>query len=94
MFTIAKKTTGRKVGSSCVKKTSKNASKKSCNFYNLLHSNVKLSVAAAGTHTFKTTGRWGSKHTPLSSGDYLLSASPSNSAGAGTTRTAHFTISK
>jgi hypothetical protein len=94
MFTIAKKTAGRKVGSSCVKKTSKNASKKSCSFYNLLHSNVKLSVAAAGTHTFKTTGRWGSKHTPLSSGDYLLSASPSNSAGAGATRTAHFTISK
>ena len=88
-FTIERKTSGRKSGSKCVKKTKKNKKRKKCT---LFKSAGSLSVAGkSGKNTSRFSGKVKSKK--LKPGSYRATAVATDKAkGASAPKTVSFTI--
>lgn len=91
-FRFAKATSGRKVGSSCVKRTRRNASKKRCVRYVKVAGSFTVSPKAAGSYRVRFQGRL-TKTRRLSPGRYRVTATATGASGA-TARavTATFTL--
>ena len=85
-FSVERRTTGRRVGRKCVKRTKANASKKRCPLYRKVRGGFSVNSATGSNH-FVFTGRIGNK--ALSPGRYRLSGS-----AGGVTKTAKFRILK
>lgn len=83
-FRFAKGTVGRKVGSSCVKRTRQNASKKRCVYYTAVPGSFSVKPAAAGDHRVRFQGRITSKLS-LTPGRYQATATATGTDGKAAT---------
>jgi hypothetical protein len=88
-FSVQRRTTGRRVGKSCVKATSHNKTKRACTRYVAAGSFSHVDKAA-GAIRFRFTGRVAGRK--LSVASYRLLAVPKNSAGSGKSGTAAFRV--
>jgi hypothetical protein len=86
VFTVERKTTGRRVGHKCVKRTKANAKKKKCPLYKKIKGSFSV-TGATGQNRFKFSGRLNNK--ALKPGRYRLVGS-----AGGVTKTASFRIVK
>lgn len=77
-FAIQRKTTGRRVGRSCVKKTRKNAKRRKCT--RLVTAGTLSASGKAGANTLKFSGKL--RRRKLAPGSYLLTAVATDSARA------------
>jgi CSLREA domain-containing protein len=76
-FTIRRKTSGRTVGRSCVKRTRSNRKRKKCS--RLVVVGTFTAAGVAGSNSFHFTGR--ANRMPLQAGNYLLTAVATDAAG-------------
>jgi hypothetical protein len=90
-LTLAKSTTGRKVGGKCSRKTKSNSKAKSCVLLSPVKGTATLD-AAAGANTFKLAARWKGKK--LAAGVYTLTMLPSAGALSGKAVSVRFAIIK
>jgi hypothetical protein len=88
-FSVQRRTTGRRVGKSCVKATSRNKTKRACTRYVAAGSFSHVDKAA-GAIRFHFSGRVAGHK--LSVASYRLLAVPKNSAGTGKAVTAAFRV--
>ncbi len=90
-FTVEQRTTGRKVGKSCQKRSRDNVGRKHCTRYAVLHGS--FTIAAAGKTKFTFSGRIGTtKLRKLKPGAYRLRATPSSAGSTGKSVTKKFRI--
>lgn len=75
VFTLQRAYVGRKSGSSCVKKSRKNAAKKKCTFYRAMKGTETVS-GAAGSNRVWWTGRWKGKALSTTGAGYALKGTP------------------
>lgn len=83
-FRFAKGTVGRKVGSSCVKRTRQNTSKKRCVYYTAVPGSFSVKPAAAGDYRVRFQGRITSKLS-LKPGRYQATATATGTDGKAAT---------
>ncbi|MFA9270092.1 MAG: hypothetical protein ACEQSX_04945 [Baekduiaceae bacterium] len=83
-FRFAKGTVGRKVGSSCVKRTRQNASKKRCVYYTAVPGSFTVKPAAAGDHRVRFQGRITATRS-LQPGRYRVTATATGADGKAAT---------
>ncbi|MGK2937510.1 MAG: hypothetical protein ACSLFR_06860, partial [Solirubrobacteraceae bacterium] len=83
-FRFAKGTVGRKVGSSCVRRTRQNASKKRCVYYTAVPGSFSVKPAAAGDYRVRFQGRITPKHA-LTPGRYQATATATGTDGKAAT---------
>lgn len=83
-FRFAKGTVGRKVGSSCVRRTRQNASKKRCVYYTAVPGSFTVKPAAAGDYRVRFQGRITAKRS-LAPGRYRVTATATGADGKAAT---------
>ncbi|UUY05626.1 hypothetical protein LRS13_08940 [Svornostia abyssi] len=83
-FRFAKGTVGRKVGSSCVKRTRQNASKKRCVYYTAVPGSFTVKPAAAGDHRVRFQGHITATRS-LQPGRYRVTATATGADGKAAT---------